>query len=141
VTVLILAIALCGGGGTAAYFLVTRLGGGGAATPTAATVNFLTAVYKDKDAAKASKFVCTAARDQSDLTRRIDELRSLEQRYPRDPQFTWNDPKVESQSRRSAKLSVTINFSAGEARVAEQRLRVTAVNDGGWFVCDVESVQ
>lgn len=141
VTILVVALALCGGGGVGAYFLVTRLGGGGQATATAATVGFLTAVYKDKDAVKASKFVCSAARDRTELDRKINELRSLEQRYPRDPQFTWDDPKVETENRRSAKLRVTVNFSAGEARVAEQRLRITAVNDGGWFVCDVESIR
>jgi hypothetical protein len=130
----------CAAGGVGAFLLLRNAGGEGQPTPSAAAANFLTAVYKEKDAERASRFVCSAVRDTKVITNKIDELRRYEEKFNRDPQFTWDEPTVETASKKNAKLSVTIRFSTSDDRVAEQKLTITAVKDSGWYVCDVQTV-
>jgi flagellar basal body-associated protein FliL len=142
IVVLVLAgvLLLCGGGGLTAFLLLRNSGGEGQPSPSAATVSFLTAVYKDKDATKASRYVCGAARDAGKIENKVNEVRRYVQRFDRDPKFTWDEPKVESGGKKTAKLSVTVKFSTNDDRVAEEKLSITAINDSGWFVCDVQTV-
>lgn len=131
------AVLLLGGGGITAFFVLRDSGGDAQPSPTEATVNFLTAVYKDRDAAKASKYVCSAARDEKVVAKKIKELTDYEANYKQSPRFTWDEPKVESSSKKNAKVSVTIRFNSDDDRSATQRLEITAINDDGWFVCDI----
>jgi hypothetical protein len=140
VLILIGVLLLLGVGGLTTFLVLRNAGGDAQASPAAATTSFLTAVYKDKDAAKANRYVCAAARDTDQLTRKIDEIRRYEQKFNRDPTFTWDEPKIESSGKGQAKLAVTVRFATNDDRVAEEKLRITAVDDGGWFVCDVQTV-
>jgi flagellar basal body-associated protein FliL len=137
--VLAVVVLLCGGGGTAAYFLVKSVEGRGQATPEQAVDGFLTAVFKDKDVDKATTYVCSAARDKSSLTRKINELKSYQQKY-KSADFSWPSPTVDKQTKNSATLTVPVKFSTNDDRVAEKKLRFTAVNESGWWVCEVRDV-
>jgi hypothetical protein len=128
------------GGATTAILLLRGPGGDGQPNPTAAATNFLTAVYKDKDATKAAKYVCPSARDQEQITRKVNEVKSYAQKFNRDPQFGWDEPKVESSGKERATLGVTVRFTTSDDRAAEQKLNILAVKDGGWFVCEVKVV-
>jgi hypothetical protein len=128
------------GGGTTAFLLLRGPGGEGQPNPTAAATNFLTAVYKDKDATKAAKYVCRSARDQDQLNRKVDEVKGYAQKFNRDPQFAWDEPKVESAGNERATLAVTVRFSTSDDRAAEQKLSIITVKDDGWFVCEVKTV-
>jgi hypothetical protein len=138
--VLAVVLVACGGGGIGAYLVLRNAGGDGQPSPSAATVNFLTAVLKEKNVDKASKYVCSAARDPKLITKKIDELRQYEQKFNRDPRFSWDEPKVENATDESAKVSVTIRFNTSDDRTAEQRLTITAVKNSGWYVCDIQTV-
>jgi outer membrane phospholipase A len=131
-------VLLCGGGGTAAYFLLNNIADKGQGTPTAAVDGFLNAVFTKKDSTEAEKYVCSAARKKADLTKKIDELKAYEQNY-KSPRYTWGTPVVESQNQSSAKVTVAVKFITVDERVAEQKLRITATNDKGWWVCDVQT--
>jgi hypothetical protein len=134
--VLGIVLLLCGGGGTAAYFLITSVDSGGKATPTAAVDGFLTAVFRDHDVEKANKYVCADSRNKAALSRKIDELRSYEQRY-KSPQYTWTTPTVQSRKGDTATLTVPVKITTADDRVAEERLKFVAVNESGWWVCEV----
>jgi hypothetical protein len=138
--VIALVLVLVGGGAITAFLLLSGGGGDGQANPTAAATSFLTAVYKDKDAAKAGKYVCSAARDADQITKKVNEVKAYAQKFDRDPQFNWDEPKVESSDKEKATLAVTVRFTTNDDRVAEEKLSITAVNDGGWYVCDVKTV-
>jgi hypothetical protein len=140
ITLIVLAVALvlCGGGGVGAYLLLRNTDGKGQDSPTAATDAFLTAVYKDKDVTKASKYVCSAARNTQNLDKKVNEIKAYEEKY-RSPRYTWAPPTVESQNKDTAKLTVAVKFTSADDRTAEQKLRITAVNDNGWWVCDVQT--
>jgi hypothetical protein len=135
----IVAVVLVGGATTA--ILLARGGGGeGQPSPTAAATNFLTAVYKDKDATKAAKYVCSSARDEEQLTRKVNEVKSYAQKFNREPQFAWDEPKVENSGKDRATLAVTVRFTTSDDRAAEEKLSILAVKDGGWYVCEVKTV-
>jgi hypothetical protein len=138
--VLVAIVVLCGGGGTIAFYALRSSGGQGQATPLAATSNFLNAVYKEKNATKAGRYVCAAARSEKSIDRKVDEVADYERRYAKAPRFTWDEPTVESTGKKAATLSVTIRFATDDDRAAFQRLEITAVDDNGWYVCDVRSV-
>jgi hypothetical protein len=127
---------LCGGGGTTAYFLIKSVGGSGKATPAAAVDGFLTAVFREHDVDKANKYVCAASRDKAALDKKINELRSYEQKYKR-PQYSWSTPTVDSRKGTTATLIVPIKITTADDRVAEKKLRFVAVDESGWWVCEV----
>jgi hypothetical protein len=134
--VLGLVLLLCGGGGTTAYFLIKSVGGKGAATPTATVDGFLTAVFRDHDVDKANKFVCSASRNKASLGKKIDELRAFEQKY-KSPQYSWPTPSVQSRKDSTATLVVPVKITTADERVAEKRLKFVAVDESGWWVCEI----
>ncbi|GIJ53893.1 Rv0361 family membrane protein [Virgisporangium aurantiacum] len=127
------------GGGITAFLIFGRSGGEGQANPTAAATNFLTAVYKDKDATKAARYVCSSARDKGDITKKVDEVKAYATKFNRDPQFTWDEPKVENSGKETATVAVTVRFSTSDDRAAEQKLTITTVKDDGWLVCEIKA--
>jgi len=134
----IVAVVLVGGATTA--ILLARGGGGeGQPSPTAAATNFLTAVYKDKDATKAARYVCSSARDKGDITKKVDEVKAYAAKFNRDPQFTWDEPKVENSGKETATVAVTVRFSTSDDRAAEQKLSITTVKNDGWLVCEIKA--
>ena len=138
--VLGLVVLLCGGGATAAYFLLRSVDGRGQASPTAAVEGFLTAVYQDQDVDKATSYVCSAARDRAKLAKKIDELRSYQQKYNKSPHFSWPTPTVDKQTGNTATLTVPVKFNTDDDRVAEKKLQFTAVNEAGWWICEVRDL-
>jgi hypothetical protein len=140
ITTIVLGVVLllCGGGGTTAYFLIKNLGDQGKASPSAAVDGFLTAVLRDHDVDKANKFICSDSRDKAALSRKIDELRSYEQKY-KSPQYSWTTPTVESRKGSTATLTVPVKITTADDRVAEMKLKFVTVDDSGWWVCEVGS--
>jgi hypothetical protein len=141
ITLIVVAIVvvLCGGGGTGAYFLINNVETGkGKASPTDAVQAFLKAVYVDKDIEAANKLVCSQARDKNALTKKINELKSYEAQY-KGPTYTWAAPTVESQNKSTATLSVDVKFNTSDDRQSEQKLKIVATNNSGWWVCEVRN--
>jgi hypothetical protein len=127
---------LCGGGGTTAYFLIKNVGGNGKATPTTAVDDFLTAVFRDHDVEKATRLVCAESRNKAALGKKIDELRSYEQKY-KSPRYGWPTPTVQSRKGNTATLIVPVKITTADERIAEKRLKFVAVDESGWWVCEV----
>jgi len=139
VAAIVLAIVLlCGGGGGLAAFLLLRdtETGEGAAEPVAAVEGFLDAVYVDQNAAAATAFLCGAARDQSAVQDKIDEVQQYARTYP-SPRYRWDPPKVEQQDADKAVVSTRLTVLTADDRSAEEQLRFTLVHKTGWWVCDV----
>jgi flagellar basal body-associated protein FliL len=134
--VLAVVVLLCGGGGTTAYFLIKSVGGTGKATPAAAVDSFLVAVFRDHDSEKASRLVCSESRNKVALGKKIDELRSFEQKY-KSPQYSWPTPSVDSRKDNTATLTVPVKITTADERTAEKRLKFVAVKETGWWVCEV----
>ena len=134
--VLGIVLLLCAGGGTTAYFLVTRVGSHGKATPSQAVDGFLDAVFNQRDAEKASTYVCNESRDKAALGRKIDELRRYADKY-RSPRFTWTEPQVDSRTGNTARLTVPVTVVTEDDRTAQRTLSFVAVKETGWYVCEV----
>jgi hypothetical protein len=132
------ALVLCGGGATAAVLLLQDTDGTGADSATAAVNDFLVAVYTDHDVPKAKRLVCSEARNESDLTKKIDEVKQYQAKY-RSPKFSWDTPAVSDQKSDSAKVNVKVKMTTEDEKVAEQQLNFIVVKKTGWFVCDVQS--
>lgn len=136
--VLCAALLLCSGGATAAYLFLKNADGTGADSATAAVNDFLVAVYTDHDVAKAKRLVCSEARNESDLTKKIDEVKTYQNKY-KSPKFSWDNPAVSDQKSDSAKVNVKVKITTADEKVAEQQLNFIVVKKTGWFVCDVQS--
>jgi hypothetical protein len=136
--VLGLVVVLLGGGGTAAYFVLRDSGGPGKASPADAVNDFLTAVYKNKDVDAAEKAVCSSARDKNALLKRIDDIKKYESNL-KDPTYTWTTPTVEKQEKNSATVNASVKVTTSDDKVAESKLKFLAVNDKGWFVCEINA--
>lgn len=135
--VLAAALLLCGGGGTAAFLALRDTESGeGATEPAVAVDNFLTAVYRDRDARKAAALVCSAARDQRKLDAKVAEVNRYTTTYP-DPRFRWSSPKVDNQTGDRATVTTKLTVTTADEKVAEQALRFTVVRKTGWWVCEV----
>ncbi|MGC5017563.1 hypothetical protein [Micromonospora sp. DT47] len=131
------AILLCGGGGTAAFLALRDTESGeGAKEPTVAVDGFLTAVYRDRDARKATAFVCSASRDQEKLDAKVAEVDRYAAGY-QNPRFRWSSPKVDNQTGDRATVTTTLTMTTADEKVAEQALRFTVVRKTGWRVCEV----
>lgn len=128
--------ALCGGGATAAYLLLADADQQGAASPSAAVDEFLDAVYRTQDTAKATGLVCAQARDEAELTKKIDEVRAYREAH-KDPQFTWPEPEVSEEAGETATVGVTVTVTTRDEKVATESLRFTLVRKTGWLVCEV----
>ncbi|GAB3967475.1 hypothetical protein GCM10027615_17000 [Plantactinospora veratri] len=87
---------LCLLGGVTA-FLVLRGAerGEGATDPVVAVDEFLTAVYSERDADRASSLVCSAARDGEKIAAKIEEVAEAAGRYDT-ARFRWATPRSTS---------------------------------------------
>jgi hypothetical protein len=135
--VLAVVLLLCGGGGTAAFLLLRNSQTGeGAPEPAAAVDGFLTAVYTDRDAAKAAGLVCSEARNQGDIAQKVEEVKKLATTY-KEPRFKWSPPKVDDQNAERAMVSVKLTMTTSDEKTADQQLKFTVVQKTGWWVCEV----
>lgn len=135
--VLAAAVLLCGGGGTAAFLALRNAEDGqGAKEPTVAVDNFLTAVYKERNARKAATFVCSAARDDDKIADKVAEVQKYAKEY-QNPRFRWTTPKVDNQTGDRATVTTRVTMSTADEKVANQDLRFTVVRKTGWWVCEV----
>ncbi|MGR6322602.1 hypothetical protein Q2K19_12575 [Micromonospora soli] len=135
--VLAAVVLLCGGGGTAAFLTLRNAENGqGAKEPAVAVDNFLTAVYKDRDARKAATFVCSASRDDEKIAAKVAEVRNYATKY-QSPRFRWTTPKVDNQTGERATVSTRVTMTTSDEKVANQDLRFTVVRKTGWWVCEV----
>ncbi|MFE9692008.1 hypothetical protein [Micromonospora sp. NPDC005806] len=135
--VLAAAVLLCGGGATAAFLTLRNAEEGqGAKEPAVAVDNFLTAVYKDRDARKAATFVCSASRDDKKIAAKVDEVRKYATKY-QSPRFRWTTPKVDNQTGDRATVTTKVTMTTSDEKVADQDLRFTVVRKTGWWVCEV----
>ncbi|MGS2612989.1 Rv0361 family membrane protein [Micromonospora sp. LZ34] len=128
---------LCAGGGVAAFFTLRNAEtGAGAKEPAVAVDEFLTAVYKDRDAAKAATLVCSAARDDDRIAAKVAEVEKYVGTY-QNPRFRWTKPKVDNQTGDRATVSTKVTMTTADEKVADQELRFTVVRKTGWWVCEV----
>jgi hypothetical protein len=134
------ALLLCGGGATAAYLYLADADQPGAASPSTAVEDFLDAVYRAQDVAQAKRLICAQARDEDELTKKIDEVKAYREAHE-DPQFTWAEPTVTQEDSETATAEVTVRVTTRDEKVAEQSLRFTVIKKNGWLVCEVEPAQ
>ena len=135
--VLAVVLLFCACGGVAAFLLLRDTATGeGAAEPVVAVDNFLKAIYTDKDAAKAAALVCSEARDEIAITKKVEEVNKYATTYDK-PRFRWDAPKVDGQNAERAIVSAKIEMTTSDEKVAEQRLTFTVVQKTGWWVCEV----
>jgi hypothetical protein len=110
----------------------------GAADPKAAASAFMDAFYRDKDVDKAAKAVCTDARDREAIQRQIDTIKKLSDTYNQ-PTFAWETPTVSGQTADRATVTISLTMTTADEKVSKQELALTAINDQGWWVCEVQS--
>ncbi|MEU4551648.1 Rv0361 family membrane protein [Micromonospora violae] len=128
---------LCVGGGVAAFLTLRNAETGeGAKDPAVAVDEFLTAVYKDRDATKAAGRVCAAARDDDKIAAKVGEVEKYASTY-QNPRFRWTTPKVDNQTGDRATVSTRLTMTTADEKVADQELRFTVVQKAGWWVCEV----
>lgn len=128
---------LCIGGGVAAFLVLRPTEEGpGAEEPRVAVEEFLTAVYKDRDAAQASSLVCSAARDQDKISAKVTEVEKYVADYEK-PHFQWNPPNIDEETEDRAVLTTTVIMSTADEQAAELPLRLTVIKTTGWRVCEV----
>jgi hypothetical protein len=134
---LVLALLLCGGGGLSAFLLLRNAeNGDGAPDPATAVNRFLTAVYTEKDPQAAAGLVCREARDNKQITAKVDEVRNYAKQYDQ-PRFKWGDPTVAGLDEDRAKVSVKITMTTEDEKTSEQSLTFTTIRKTGWWVCEV----
>lgn len=135
--VLAVALVLCGGGGVAAFLTLRNTETGeGAKEPTDAVSQFLTAVYRERDAAKATELVCSAARDRKKIADKVAEVEKYVATY-QSPRFKWTTPKVDTRTDKRATVSTKVTMTTADEKVADQELLFTVVQNAGWWVCEV----
>ncbi|MDO3703644.1 hypothetical protein Q3W71_18430 [Micromonospora sp. C28SCA-DRY-2] len=128
---------LCVVGGAAAFFTLRDTETGtGAKEPAVAVDEFLTAVYKDRDAAKAATLVCSAARDDDRIAAKVAEVEKYVGTH-QNPRFRWTKPTVDNQTGDRATVSTKVTMTTADEKVADQELRFTVVRKTGWWVCEV----
>lgn len=130
-------LALCAGGGVAAFLtLRDSETGKGAKEPAVAVEEFLTAVYKDRDAGKATALVCSAARDDDKIAAKVAEVEKYVADY-RNPRFRWSTPRVDNQTGDRATVTTKVTMTTADEKIAELPLRLTVIKKTGWWVCEV----
>ncbi|MGC4856255.1 hypothetical protein ACLQ24_23455 [Micromonospora sp. DT4] len=128
---------LCVGGGVVTFLTLRNAESGeGAKEPAVAVDEFLTAVYKDRDATKAAEHVCAASRDDKKIAAKVAEVQKYASAY-QNPRFKWTTPKVDNQTGDRATVSTRITMTTADEKVADQDLRFTVVQKTGWWVCEV----
>ncbi|MDG4791270.1 hypothetical protein O7626_36170 [Micromonospora sp. WMMD1102] len=110
--------------------------GEGAGDPVVAVDEFLTAVYGERDADRASSLVCSAARDADAIAAKIQEVANFAGRYDT-ARFRWTTPRVDEQTADRAVVSTRLTMTTGDERSVEQQLTFVVVRETGWWVCDV----
>ncbi|MEW2147481.1 hypothetical protein AB0869_32180, partial [Micromonospora vinacea] len=134
---LIVIMVLCVGGGVVAFLTLRNAETGqGAKEPAVAVDEFLTAVYKDRDATKAASRVCAASRDDDKIAAKVAEVEKYASTY-QNPRFRWTTPKVDNQTGERATVSTRLTMTTADEKVADQELRFTVVQKTGWWVCEV----
>ncbi|WP_435831379.1 Rv0361 family membrane protein [Micromonospora arborensis] len=134
---LVVIMVLCVGGGVVAFLTLRNAETGeGAKEPAVAVDEFLTAVYKDRDATKAASRVCAASRDDEKITAKVAEVQKYASAY-QNPRFRWTTPKVDNQTGERATVSTRVTMTTSDEKVADQDLRFTVVQKTGWWVCEV----
>jgi flagellar basal body-associated protein FliL len=128
---------LCVGGGVLAFLTLRNAETGeGAKDPAVAVDEFLTAVYKDRDATEAASRVCAASRDEDKIAAKVAEVQKYASTY-QNPRFRWTTPKVDNQTGERATVSTRLTMTTADEKVADQELRFTVVQKTGWWVCEV----
>ncbi|MFI7021161.1 hypothetical protein [Micromonospora sp. NPDC049900] len=128
---------LCAGGGVAAFLTVRNAESGeGAQDPSVAVDDFLTAVYQERDAAKATRLVCTGARDQDKIRAKVAEVEQYVSAH-QSPRFRWDTPKVDNETGDRATVTTTVTVTTADEKIADQDLRFTVIRKSGWWVCEV----
>ncbi|MET8356874.1 hypothetical protein [Micromonospora sp. NPDC005171] len=134
---LVVIMVLCVGGGVVAFLTLRNAETGeGAKEPAVAVDEFLTAVYKDRDATKAASRVCAASRDDDKIAAKVAEVEKYASTY-QNPRFRWTTPKVDNQTGERATVSTRLTMTTADEKVADQELRFTVVQKTGWWVCEV----
>ncbi|WP_442932718.1 Rv0361 family membrane protein [Micromonospora sp. NBC_00821] len=134
---LVVIMVLCVGGGVVAFLTLRDAETGeGAKEPAVAVDEFLTAVYKDRDATKAADHVCAASRDDDKIAAKVAEVEKYASTY-QNPRFRWTTPKVDNQTGERATVSTRLTMTTADEKVADQELRFTVVQKTGWWVCEV----
>ncbi|NGM16203.1 hypothetical protein O3597_27145 [Verrucosispora sp. WMMA2044] len=134
---LVVVLLLCAGGGVAAFLTLRNTESGeGAPDPSVAVDDFLTAVYQDRDAAKAADLVCTAARDQDKIRAKVAEVEEYVATY-QNPRFRWDTPTVDNETGDRATVTTTVTVTTADEKIADQDLRFTVIRKTGWWVCEV----
>ncbi|WP_341717987.1 hypothetical protein QQG74_30015 [Micromonospora sp. FIMYZ51] len=128
---------LCAGGGVAAFLTLRNAESGeGAADPSVAVDNFLTAVYQERDVAKAARMVCSAARDQAQIRTKVTEIETYVSTH-QNPRFRWDTPTVDNETGDRATVTTTVTVTTADEKIADQNLRFTVIRRSGWWVCEV----
>ncbi|MBX7264797.1 hypothetical protein KIF24_01155 [Micromonospora sp. Llam7] len=134
---LVVVLLLCVGGGVAAFLTLRNTESGeGAQDPSVAVDDFLTAVYQERDAAKAAKLVCTAARDQDKIRAKVAEVEEYVSTH-QSPRFRWDTPTVDNETGDRATVTTTVTVTTADEKIADQDLRFTVIRKTGWWVCEV----
>ncbi len=134
---LIVIMVLCVGGGVVAFLTLRNAENGeGAKEPAVAVDEFLTAVYKDRNATKAASRVCAASRDDKKIAAKVAEVQKYAAEY-QNPRFRWTSPKVDNQTGDRATVTTRVTMTTADEKVADQDLRFTVVQKTGWWVCEV----
>ncbi|WBB71037.1 hypothetical protein [Micromonospora sp. WMMD812] len=134
---LVVILVLCVGGGVAAFLTLRNAETGeGAKEPAVAVDQFLTAVYKERDATKAAKLVCSSSRDDDKIAAKVAEVEKYASGY-QNPRFRWTTPKVDNKTGDRATVSTKVTMTTADEKVADQELRFTVVQKTGWWVCEV----
>ncbi|WP_433530239.1 hypothetical protein ACQPYA_29355 [Micromonospora sp. CA-263727] len=127
----------CAGGGVAAFMALRNTESGeGAPEPSVAVDDFLTAIYQERDAAKAARLVCTAARDQDKIRAKVAEVEEYASTH-QNPRFRWDTPKVDNETGDRATVTTTVTVTTADEKIADQNLRFTVIRKSGWWVCEV----
>ncbi|MFG2063446.1 hypothetical protein ACGFIK_18740 [Micromonospora sp. NPDC048871] len=128
---------LCAGGGVAAFLTLRQAEAGeGAPEPSVAVDEFLTAVYQERDAAKAARLVCSAARDQEKIRAKVAEVEEYLSAH-QSPRFRWDTPTVNNETGDRATVTATVTVTTADEKIADQALRFTVIRKTGWWVCEV----
>ncbi|NLU80308.1 hypothetical protein HCA58_18365 [Micromonospora sp. HNM0581] len=134
---LVVVLLLCAGGGVAAFLTLRDTESGeGAPDPSVAVDDFLTAIYQERDAVRASGLVCTAARDPEKIRAKVAEVEEYVSTY-RSPRFRWDTPTVDNETGDRATVTTTVTVTTADEKIADQDLRFTVIRKTGWWVCDV----
>ncbi|MGW0431865.1 Rv0361 family membrane protein [Micromonospora sp. NPDC003197] len=135
--VLAVVLVLCGGGGVAAFLILRDTQTGtGAEAPEAAVENFLEAVYVERDAKKAAELVCSEARDDDAIKKKVDGIKTQIE-ATKDPKFRWTALKVDDKNEERAIVSTKLTLITSDEKMTEQQLKFTVVQKTGWWVCEV----